>query len=216
MVDILVGILVLVLGIALCLIGYRLALILIPILGFFAGFWLGAAGIMSFFDDGFLATAAGWVIGFFVGLLFAILAYLFYYVAVVILGLSIGASAGSGLMALFGVDSTWIVAIVAAILAIVMAAAVIVLNLPKILLIVYTAFVGAVGIIAGLLLIFNSIDREQLGYGAAWAAIDDSWFWALVWIVLAAVGIGIQTTLSSGYIVETPDSPWEMRTTGRA
>ena len=79
----LVGIVAIAIGAAMMLLGYRLALILLPIWGFFAGFIFGAQVLQEFFGDGFLATTASWVVGVVVGLLFAVLSYLFWYVAVV-------------------------------------------------------------------------------------------------------------------------------------
>jgi hypothetical protein len=75
--SLLVGIIGIALGSAIMLLGYRLALILLPIWGFFAGFLLGAQLLQEFFGDGFLATTASWVVGVVLGLLFAVLSYLF-------------------------------------------------------------------------------------------------------------------------------------------
>ena len=69
-------------GLAVVFSGYRLFLFLLPIWGFFTGFVLGAQTIDFLFDAGLFATVTGWVVGFFVGLLFAALSYLFYAVAV--------------------------------------------------------------------------------------------------------------------------------------
>ena len=62
--------------------GYRLFLVLLPIWGFFFGFGLGAQTIQALFGGGFLATTTSWVVGFVVALVFAVLSYLFYMVAV--------------------------------------------------------------------------------------------------------------------------------------
>ncbi len=58
-----VGLLALLLGAAFCFIGYRFFRILIPIWGFFAGFFFGAQGVVSLFGGGFLSTVTSWVIG---------------------------------------------------------------------------------------------------------------------------------------------------------
>ena len=69
-------------GLVMVFSGYRLFLFLLPIWGFFAGFFLGAQTIHYLFDVGLFATVTGWVVGFFVGLIFAVLSYLFYFLAV--------------------------------------------------------------------------------------------------------------------------------------
>ena len=58
------------LGVAFCFAGYRFFLVMLPIWGFFAGFWLGAQTTVLLFGDGFLATTTGWVVGFVAGIIF--------------------------------------------------------------------------------------------------------------------------------------------------
>ena len=65
-------------GLALCFAGYRLFLVLLPIWGFFFGLALGAQTVQAIFGEAFLATITSWVVGFIVGGVFAVLAYLFY------------------------------------------------------------------------------------------------------------------------------------------
>ena len=91
-----------VIGLVVAFGGYRLFLVLLPIWGFFAGFFLGAQTISFLFSDGFLATITGWVVGFFVGLLFAVLSYLFYFIAVGIVSFSLGYGATVGILGWIG------------------------------------------------------------------------------------------------------------------
>ena len=55
-----------------------------------------------------------------------------------------------------------------------------------------TALAGATAVVAGLLLMFNRLDLDEFDFGAAWAIIDDSWFWLIVWVVVAAIGLSAQ------------------------
>jgi len=73
--DFLIGLLLLVVGAAFCFVGYRFFRILIAIWGFFAGFNLGASGMVALFGQNFLGTVTGWVLGIVVGLVIAVLAY---------------------------------------------------------------------------------------------------------------------------------------------
>jgi hypothetical protein len=93
--------LAIIVGLVALLYGYRLFLILLPIWGFFSGFAIGATATSAFFGGGFLATIVGWVIGFFVGLVFAVLSYLFYIVGVALLSATFGFFLGYGFMLLF-------------------------------------------------------------------------------------------------------------------
>ena len=64
-------------GLAVCFVGYRLFLVLLPIWGFVFGLVLGAQTIQALFGEAFLATVTSWVVGFIVGGIFAVLSYLF-------------------------------------------------------------------------------------------------------------------------------------------
>ena len=52
------------LGAAFLLAGYRFFLVMLPIWGFFGGFWIGAYAISLILGGGFLATTTGLVVGF--------------------------------------------------------------------------------------------------------------------------------------------------------
>jgi hypothetical protein len=190
--DVLVGLVVLALGLAVCFAGLPLFMVTLPIWGFIAGFYVGAAGWEALLGDGFLRTVTGWIVGLIVGLVFALLSYFFWYVGAIIAAGSVGAMAGSGLMAAFGVDTDWIVLIVSAIGAVLVGLVAVLLALPVYIVLVETAFLGAVGVVTGIMLIVNQIDTEDLGHGATWAMINDSWFWMLAWIVIAGAGLFAQ------------------------
>ncbi len=198
-----VGLLALLLGAAFCFIGYRFFRILIPIWGFFAGFFFGAQGVVSLFGGGFLSTVTSWVIGLVVGLIFAALAYFFYYAAVVILGGSVGYSIGTGLIAALGLSQQGFIAvIVGLVVAVALAILIIILNLPKILIIVFSALGGASTIVAGFLLLLGRIPLASFGYGTVSAIILNSWLWLIVWLVLAGAGMVVQWRSSQQYTLE--------------
>src|SRR5690348_17921685 len=96
---VLIGLIGLVIGAAFCFAGYRFFLILLPIWGFLAGFSIGASALTALFGNGFLSTATSWIAGIVVGVVFGVLSYMFYYVAVTVLGATVGYEVGSGLMA---------------------------------------------------------------------------------------------------------------------
>jgi Domain of unknown function (DUF4203) len=190
--DFLIGLLALILGLGVCFLGLRLFFIMLPIWGFIAGFFVGAEGVAAIFSDSFLSTVTGWVVGFFVGLLFAVLAYLFWYIGAIIAVGSVGASFGSGLMAAFNVNTDWVVFIVAAIFAVAAAVFAVLVFLPVYMVIVSTAFLGATAVTAGIMLIFNQVDKEVFHWGSVFGIIEKSWWWLLVWAVIAALGMVYQ------------------------
>lgn len=202
--DLLVGLLALWIGAVLLFSGYRLALFLLPIWGFIAGFYVGAAAMQALFGESFLSTVISWVVGVVIAILFAALAYLYWYVAVVMLGASVGASLGSGLISLFGVDPGVLMGLVALIFAVAAALLTMLLGIPKFLLIWLTALLGAGTTIAGVLLIVDRVDRADLRIGAMAAVIEHSLWWSLVYIVLAVIGITAQYRSTLQYELKAP------------
>jgi len=182
--------------------GYRLFLVLLPIWGFFAGFFLGAQTISFLFSDGFLATITGWVVGFFVGLLFAVLSYLFYFIAVGIVSFSLGYGVTVGILGWIGLDVGFIVWLIAVVVGIVVAAIVYLFNLQKYAIIVATAVGGTGVIIYTLLALFNGALAVSLLENPVRLAIENSFWWLLFFLVVAGLGIVVQIQTSKAYEVE--------------
>ena len=204
--DILIGTIVLVLGAAVCFFGLWAWFIVLPIWGFVTGFFVGATGVTAVFGDGFLSTVTGWIVGLFVGLLFAAASYLFWYVGVLLATGSVGALFGSGLMEAFGADSDWVLFLVSLAIAALFVYVAFVIALPMFLVIGSTGFAGATGVVTGVLLILDRIELEDLGQGSAVAFIEESWFWAI--LALALAGAGIAAQLVSVSRAKLPDERW--------
>ena len=205
--TILVALFALVLGGFFLLWGYRIFLVMLPIWGFFAGFWLGAQTTSLLFGAGFLATTTGWVVGFFAGLLFALLSYFFYMFGVALIAAAAGAALVIGFFGLFGLESGLLLFIAALIGAVVVAGLTIVLNLQKYVIIILTAVGGANALILSVLLLFGrvSIDDLSAAGNAIRPVLQDSWFWAIVWIVLAVAGIVFQIRTNRTFIFKKED-----------
>jgi Domain of unknown function (DUF4203) len=191
--DFLIGALVLLAGAAFCFVGYRFFRILIAIWGFFAGFNLGTAAMTALFHNAFLGTTTGIVLGLVIGVVFAVLAYFFYYFAVVLLGASAGYDLGSGIIGAIGLNNPGFVSVIVGVaLAVVFALVILLFNLPKLLIMVFTALGGAVAMLAGLLILVGQVKVDFLQYGDAVALVRASWFWSIVAIALAVVGFLVQ------------------------
>lgn len=182
------------LGIALLLWGYRIFMVLLPIFGFFAGLWLGAQAVTLIFGDGFLASVTGLVVGFFVGLFCALFSYLFYALGVALVAAIIGGSLAIGLLQAIGLTSNIILIPAAIVVGIAVAVLVMVFNVQKYVIIALTAIAGANALLLAPLLLFGrvSLDSLQGAGNAIRPVLADSWFWLVVWIVLAAAGIFYQ------------------------
>jgi len=191
--DFLIGALVLLLGAVFCFLGYRFFRILIAIWGFFAGFNLGTAAMTALFNNAFLGTTTGIVLGLVIGLVFAVLAYFFYYFAVVLLGATVGYDLGSGIIGAIGLNNPGFISVIVGVaLAVIFALVILLFNLPKLLIMVFTALGGAVAMITGLLILLGQAKVAYLQYGDAIALVKASWFWTIVAIAVAVVGFIVQ------------------------
>jgi hypothetical protein len=192
------------LGLAFCLAGYRFFLVMLPIWGFFGGFWIGAYAISLILGSGFLATTTALVVGFVVGIFGAILSYLFYTVGVLIIAGAIGGALASGIMSALGFDFGLLMAIVILVSALVAAGLTLLLNLQKLVIIVLSAMVGAsLCVLAGMLL-FGQVTVAQLQAGANFfqPIFQGSWLWGIVWLALAVVGALIQFRANRNYVFQ--------------
>jgi len=189
--TVVIGIVAIALGAGWMLLGYRLALILLPIWGFFAGFIFGAHVLQELLGQGFLATTLSWVAGAVVGLVFAVLSYLFWYVAVVIAFGSVGYWLGWGFMTLIGFSGTGLAAFGIGLgVGVILALLAVVTGVPLVALVVITAVGGAHAFIAGVLVLLGVIDVMDLGTGVLTAIISANFGW---W--LAALGLALLSTI---------------------
>jgi hypothetical protein len=147
--DLVFGLVAIAAGALFCFAGYLAFRIVIPLWAAFVGFGLGAGVVASVTDDGFLRTGVSWLVGLAVALAFALLAYLFYELAVVIATGSIGFALGTGLMVALDVEWTWLVVFVGVVLRLLLAVGAILADLPMLLLVVLGALGGASAMTTG-------------------------------------------------------------------
>ena len=164
--------------------------------GAFAGFSLGAGVIAGWFGQGFLATTAGWVVGLIMAIVFAWLAYAYYAVAVLIATASLGFAAGAALMAALGVTWNWLIILVAIVVAVGIGVAALTVNMPAVLLIVLSTLGGASVAVSGLMLVLGVLTIADLTDPAVTANPAHGWWWTVVYIVLAVLGVTVQTRKS--------------------
>lgn len=190
------------LGAALCLVGYRFFLVMLPIWGFFGGLWLGAYSVTLIFGTGFLATTTGLVVGVAVGLIGAVLSYLFYLAGVVIVAGALGGALGSGVMSALGFDPGLIMAIVTIVSALVAVGLTLVFNLQKYVIIILAAIAGAALVVLSGMLVFGQVTVAELQAGGnlLQPIFQGSWFWGLVWLALAVAGVGVQIRANRTYV----------------
>jgi hypothetical protein len=211
--EILVGIILALIGLAVCFFGLRFWFILLPVFGAVTGFFVGARVMQDIFGTGFLSTTVSWLVGIVVAVLFALLSWYVWYAGAIIMAGAVGASLFSGVLhALFTNPWGGLLIIVALIGAVIFAVGALMLNLPIYIVIVNSALAGASLAVAGLLTIFGTIEVLELANGAALAVVNEtklgsaSWLWVLAWIVLAVAGIYYQ--LRSVDEIRLPEQRW--------
>lgn len=201
--DILLGILTGLLGLVLCFAGYQFARFLIPLWGLFAGFTVGASAVASITNEGFVGTTLGIIAGVVTGLLFAVFAYFFFALAVVLLGASVGYWLGVGFMGIFGLEDGFVAAVLGLVLGALFAVIAIIFNWPKYFLIIITALGGAVAIVGGILLVINQLDPSVFSLRTVGVAVTNSWFWSILVVALSAIGIASQAVTSRQLELQT-------------
>ncbi len=195
-----VALLVFLLGLVLLIYGYRIFLVMLPVWGFFAGFWLGAQATSLLLGSGFLATLSEWLIGLGCGLLFAVLSYSFYGAFIGIITAVLGYGLGYGLIA--ALLGPGLFAVVGGIMsALAVAVLVFPLELQRYIAMALMSISGANAILLAVLLLLGRVPIESLqAAGNAIApVVRDSWFWLLVWFGLAVAGVWLQLRTSRAF-----------------
>lgn len=188
MADIILGVLAIIAGLLFCFGGQFVMRIVFPIWGAFAGFAFGAGLVAGLSDEHFLGTVLGWVLGIVFAIVFAVLAYVFYAVGVILAMAAAGFALGSGLVVALGIDWSWIAVLVGIAVGAVLGIAAVVLDLPSVALIVFTAFAGAVGVTGGLMLLTGDLNSDEFTRSAFTDQIHDSWGWYVVLVVVGVFG----------------------------
>lgn len=189
MADIILGIFAILAGLVFLFSGRLWLRIAFPIWGAFAGFAFGAGLVSEIGDDRFLGTVLGWMVGLVAAVICAVLAYSFYAIAVVIVMTSIGFTIGSGLIVALGIDWNWVAVLAGVLVGAVLCVGAILADLPMFIVTAVSAIAGAIGVVGGLMLLFGAMDTADFGDGAFVDKVKDDWWWYVLFLVLALVGL---------------------------
>lgn len=187
--QLVMAILAVVIGLAFCFGGWRFFLLLLPIWGFVVGFGLGTEAMRNLFGDGTFATITSWIVGFVIAVVFAVLSYLYYYAAIAILAGGVGYVIGASAWGIIGNEQGVIAFVIGLAVGAVFAIAVLALNVPRLLVIVLTGLGGAAVILEGWFILIGKVPTDNTTWWYVGQLIKDSWFYLIVWAVIAALGI---------------------------
>ena len=198
-------VLALLIGTAIAFNGYRWFIVLLPIFGFVFGFGLGAQTLQAIFGQGLFATPTSWVVGLFLGVIFAVLSYFFYAIGIALFAGSIGYGLGVSLMQAIGLDLTFITWLVGIVVGAGMIFVVFKFNIQKYFIIVSTALTGTTLILTSLLFPLGTLAFPQLVKLAFIGVLMQSFFWMIVFIALWAGGIYTQVATTRTFELEVED-----------
>jgi hypothetical protein len=173
-------------------------------LGFLFGFGLGAQSVQLLFGEGFLATATGWIVGFFVALIFAVLSYLFYAFAVALIAGSLGYAIGAGAVGILSQNLDLIAWVVGIVVAIVLIVVTFQFNLQKWVIIFSTAILGAAVTTATLVLGVGDVQGGLATFFESPITVltGINFIWAVVFMVLAIGGVVVQAQINRQWEIE--------------
>jgi hypothetical protein len=184
-----VGIIAVLIGALLCFRGYVTMRLIISLFGAFVGFLLGAGLVAGVTDSGFGQLALSWLVGIVGAVIFGVLAYFSYQIAVVIGLAGIGFTIGTSVMAALGVGSPVATVAVGLLAGALLAVIAIMTDLPAVLLVVLTALAGASVTVAGVMVIAGTIGINRLTAEGVGAEMCRGWWWYVLYGGLALLGI---------------------------
>jgi hypothetical protein len=192
-------------GLALLTVGYRWFRLLLPIWAFFVGTGAVTALMSGIFGQSAFVTALACVPAVLVGLVFAVLSYVWWSLAVLFWAGTVGYVLFAGLLSALGINGWLILFLAGAAGAVLFVIIGMRAELRKFLPIFLTAGAGATLLLTAVLVLFGR-PVEELNWGTVYGPLSSgasgSFLAIVIWIVLTGVGIGIQTAMNKSLEVD--------------
>lgn len=192
-------------GFALLANGYVWFRLLLPIWAFFVGTAAITALFANIFGQGLLVTTLACVPAILVGLVFAVLSYVWWSIAVLFWAGTIGFALFAGLLTALGINGwliVWLFGVVGAFVFIGIASR---NEFRKFVPIFLTAGAGATMLLTAVLVLFGK-PLEQMDWGTFYGPLANgatsSFLAIVIWIVLTGIGIGIQSATNKSLEVQ--------------
>jgi hypothetical protein len=188
--EIIVGLLAIGIGLAWAFYGLKLFAILLPLWAFLFGLTAGAQwGHDVFGEAGLFATTLSWGIGIVFGIVLAVLSYLWYYAAIVILAGAVGYALAVGLFVALGTGTGIIVVVIGLIVGALFAIGTFMLGVPILLVMVVSALTGAVAVVNGVFILIGQVELNDLAGGLFGSLFHNGIVATVAFIVLAVVAL---------------------------
>ena len=198
---ILFSLLAIVIGAALILYGYRIFLVLLPVFGFFAGFWVGASAMQWTLNENFLATIFSIIVGVVLGVIFAIASYVIYFAGVAVVAFAFGAMIAVGIMTFIGFEAGIVISLVALAAGVLLVIFTFQKNLQKYFIMGIMSLGGGNLVVLGILVLIGQVSLEVLRAKGDMIGpvLSAGALWVIIWLGLAIAGLIFQIRTSSDF-----------------
>jgi len=138
------------------------------------------------------------VVGIVVAIVFALLSWFYWWGAVIVIGGALGFWVTHWLLVVIGFSGDGLVTTLIAIAGgLVLAVVAFLVNAPKYVAIILTAFAGAAWLAAGIALFLGVIKPEDLPNGSLAAIYTEGWLWIGIWAAVGAAGVIAQLQMTA-------------------
>lgn len=195
-------------GIITSIMGAKLFKLLLPLLGFIIGFMVGFSGFQGIFGSGAVSTTMAIVIALCIGILLALLSFLFFEIAVIVFTIAVGAMAMGYLGVALGLSEdglvVFLLSLAGAILAGIFAVNV---GISNRLVIALTSLLGVGFVLVALMLLVGKVSVDELSEDGVTMTIlnivDQSFLWFFVWIGGSLISMRLQYRLMVASLMTT-------------
>jgi len=187
-------------GVLACLLGTKRFKLLLPLFGLVTGFMVGFLGFQGVFGSGAVSTAMAIVVALTVGLVLAVLSYVFFDLAVTFLAISVGAIAFSYLGVALGLNEDGFIVFLLALAGAILAGMYAVSSAVSVRLVVLvTSFLGVAYILTGVMLLAGEVSLDAVHDDGAvrtlLSVVDQSFLWFFVWLGGSLFAASVQQRL---------------------
>lgn len=191
------AIVLLIVGLAVSLLGLKMFRILLPLIGLVGGAMTGFIGFQSVFGKGFVSTSIAVFVAIAVGLILALLSYVFFELALWIYTALLGASAFSYLGIALGLQNNGFVLFLLGLFGFIVGAMLASSQHYSVSIVMtLTSFVGVAFILASVFLMAGSVTVDQLNETGViktmLQVVDQSFLWFFVWLGGSLVALQAQ------------------------
>lgn len=188
-------------GLASSLLGLKLFRIILPIIGLVTGFMVGFGGFQGVFGSGVISSAMAILVAVMMGLIFALLSFALFNVAIKLIAIVLGASVLSFLGVAIGLDKNGFIVFCLAVAGAIIAALLVNARQMSLQVVVaVTSLVGVAFILSGVMLVVGKVSLEDLSDSGIiptmLRVVDQSFLWLFVWLGGSILAMQVQYRLA--------------------